>query len=237
MAPGIIMSAILCFAPAAGTNRAPSVGEIVQKSAQVTDADRKAYPEYDFNETDRESDGSTKTNAVHRRVRRVSESGRITRLKDGRAALPTRPNNRCIRIADRRGGHHAWGRDGRHGIDRREGCGAGAVAEQDGRSHMRRKVSGARSGCGGCCESWPSGVYELILRSRTGRPGHERSGGGAIGPCTPTGGGWRARGWRGMRSITGGIDRLRARGLVAHICDGFSACRQGDAKACKETRR
>jgi len=55
MAPGIIMSAILCFAPAAGTNRAPSVGEFVQKSAQVTDADRKAYPEYDFNETDRES--------------------------------------------------------------------------------------------------------------------------------------------------------------------------------------
>jgi hypothetical protein len=41
------------------------VNYIVQQSAQVTEADRKANREFDYSETDLESDGSHKTYAVH----------------------------------------------------------------------------------------------------------------------------------------------------------------------------
>lgn len=60
----ITVFAILSLSAVAGTAPGPNVGEIVQKSAQVTGADRIAGANYDFKETDREQDGSSKTYAV-----------------------------------------------------------------------------------------------------------------------------------------------------------------------------
>jgi len=83
MAPGIIMSAILCFAPAAGTKRRRDRPEIRAGNG----CGSKGVSGVRLQRNGPGIDGSTKTYAVHRRVRRVSEFGQITRLKDGRAAL------------------------------------------------------------------------------------------------------------------------------------------------------
>jgi hypothetical protein len=56
---------IAIFCACAAAQRPPDIGKIVQESARVTDADRKANPNYDYSETDLESDGSSRTYAVH----------------------------------------------------------------------------------------------------------------------------------------------------------------------------
>jgi hypothetical protein len=50
--------------PAASPNLRPDIAKIVQDSARVTEADRQASPAYDYSETDKQPDGSTKTWAV-----------------------------------------------------------------------------------------------------------------------------------------------------------------------------
>ncbi len=55
----------LCLGAIATTGSGLDVAKIVQRSARVTDADREAAPKYDYKETDREADGSSKTYSVY----------------------------------------------------------------------------------------------------------------------------------------------------------------------------
>ena len=54
---------MLCQAATIGAGL--DVEKIVKESASIADRDRQANPDYDFKETDRDLDGSTKTYAVH----------------------------------------------------------------------------------------------------------------------------------------------------------------------------
>src|SRR5579864_9015532 len=66
----VIVAILLCTIsrggnPAAPDIHHPDIENVVQQSAHVTEADRIACQQYDFTETDLESDGSHKTFAVH----------------------------------------------------------------------------------------------------------------------------------------------------------------------------
>jgi hypothetical protein len=57
----LVVIATLCLS---AETSAPDIGKIVQESARVTDADRKASSNYDYSETDLQSDGSKRTYSV-----------------------------------------------------------------------------------------------------------------------------------------------------------------------------